>query len=107
MQLLFSKDARVTKFPTVTHTSLQEINNSLPIVGDRYTTTRTRDAVASLIMTIQAFDPPSYWYNLSSNNNGSLCQLLLLEESIFLIYFNKMWTYSSKSCLRRNDYDNS
>ena len=35
-------------------------------------------------MSIEAFDPPSYWYNLSSNNDGSLCKLLLLKECIFL-----------------------
>ena len=60
MQSLFSKDARVTKCPTVTHKRLQEINNSLHIVGDRYISTRTRDAFVSLIMPIQACDPPSY-----------------------------------------------
>ena len=35
-------------------------------------------------MPIEFFDPPSYWYNLSSNNDGSLCKLLLLEECMFL-----------------------
>ena len=35
-------------------------------------------------MSIQAFDPSSYWYNLSSYNDGSLCNLLLLEECIFI-----------------------
>ena len=34
-------------------------------------------------MSIQAYNTPSFWYNLSSNNEGSLCQLLLLEECIF------------------------
>ena len=34
-------------------------------------------------MSIQAYDSPYFWYNLSSNNEGSLCQLLLLEECIF------------------------
>ena len=34
-------------------------------------------------MSIQAYDSPSFWYNLSSNNEGSLCQLLLLEACIF------------------------
>ena len=32
----------------------------------------------------EVFDPPSYWYNLSSNNDGILCKLLLLEKCIFL-----------------------
>ena len=35
-------------------------------------------------MSIQAFGPPFYWYNLWSNNDGSLCKLLLLEECIFV-----------------------
>ena len=34
-------------------------------------------------MSIQTYDSPSFWYNLSSNNEGSLCQLLLLEQCIF------------------------
>ena len=34
-------------------------------------------------MSIQAYGSPSYWCNLSSNNEGSLCQLLLLKECIF------------------------
>ena len=34
-------------------------------------------------MSIQAYDSPSFWYKLLSNNEGSLCQLLLLEECIF------------------------
>ena len=35
-------------------------------------------------MSSEVFDPPSYWYNLSSNNDGILCKLLLLEKCIFL-----------------------
>ena len=34
-------------------------------------------------MSIYAYESQSYWYNLSSDNEGSLCQLLLLEERIF------------------------
>ena len=79
MRSLYSKDIRVTKCQLITHTSLQENNNSLPIVGDRYSSTRTRDAFVSLIASIQAFGPPSYWYNSSSEKDGSLCQLLLLD----------------------------
>ena len=60
MQLLYSKDARVTKYRPITRTSLQDNSNSLPIVGDRYSTTRTRNVFASLSMVIEAFGPPSY-----------------------------------------------
>ena len=35
-------------------------------------------------MSIQTFDPPSCWYNLSSYNDGSVFKLLLLEERIFI-----------------------
>ena len=83
MQSLLSTDARVRKCPTTTRTNLQGSINSLAIVGDRCKSTRTRDAFASLIISIQAYESPSYWYTLSSNNEGSVCQLLLLEECIF------------------------
>ena len=72
--------ARVTKCGPITHTSLLENTISLPIVGDMYSCTRTRNTFASLIMIIGAFDSPSYCYKLSSNNEGSLCKLFLLEE---------------------------
>ena len=87
MQSLFSKDARVTKCQTHIHPNLQYNINPLHIVGDQYSRTRTRDAFASLIILIQAFDPSSYWYNLSSNKNEILCQLLLLEECIFYLHW--------------------
>ena len=83
MQSLLSTDARVKKCPTTTSTNLQGSTNSLAIAGDRYNGTRTRNPFASLIMSIQAYDSPSFWYNLSSNNEGCLCQLLLLKECIF------------------------
>ena len=89
IQSLYSKDARVTKCQPITRTSVQDNSNVLPIVGDRYSTTRTRNAFASLIMTIEAFDSPSYWYNLSSNNDGRLCKLLLLKECMFLFILIK------------------
>ena len=84
MQSLYSKDARVIRCRPITRTSLQDNINSLPIVGNRYSTARTRNAFVSLIISIEAFGPPSYWYSLSSNNDGSLCKLLLLEEWIIL-----------------------
>ena len=83
MQSLLSADTRVSKCPTTTRTNLQGSTNSLAIVGDRNNSTRTRDAFASLIISIQSYNSPSFWYNLSSNNEGSLCQLLLLEQCIF------------------------
>ena len=38
MQSLYSKDTRVTKYRTITRASLQDDSNSLPIIGDRYST---------------------------------------------------------------------
>ena len=84
MQSLFSKDARDTKCQRHIHPNLQDNINPLPIVGDRYSSTRTRDAFASLIISIEAFDPQSYWFNLSSNKDGSVCPLFLFEECFFL-----------------------
>ena len=37
-----------------------------------------------LIMYIEVFNPPSYWYKLSSNNEEILCKLFLVKEFIFL-----------------------
>ena len=84
MRSLYSKYACVTKFRVITNTSLQENNNSLPTVGDRYSSSRTRNAFASLNISIQDFDTPSYRYNLLSYNDGNLCKLLLLEECTFI-----------------------
>ena len=92
MQSLYSKDDRVTKYRPIAHTSLQDNINSLPFIDGRYSTTRARNVCASLIMSTEAFGPPSYWCNLSSNNDESLCKLLLLQKSILLIYFDKMST---------------
>ena len=86
----------MTKCRPITRTSLQDNINSLPIVGGRYSTTRTRNAFALLIISIEAFDPSSYCYNLSSNNDGSLCKLLLLEECIFLSMLIKCWLIRRK-----------
>ena len=89
MRSLYSNDVRVTKCRVITHTILQENDNSLPTVGDRYSSARTRNAFASLIMSIQAFDSTSYWYNLSSYIDMSLCKLLILEECIFISFLLK------------------
>ena len=83
VQSLLSIDTRARKYPTTTRTNLQGSISSLAIVGDRYNSTRTRGTFDSLIISIQAYESPSYWYTLSSNNEGSVCQLLLLEECIF------------------------
>ena len=35
-------------------------------------------------MSIKPLEPPSYWYNLSDNGKGSLCELFRLEDCVFL-----------------------
>ena len=84
MRSLYSKKTRVKKYRVITYTSLKENNNSRSTVSDRYSRTRMWNTLDSLIMLIQAFDLPSYWYNLSSYNDGFFCKLLLLEECIFI-----------------------
>ena len=59
-------------------------NISLPTVDDRYSFTRARNALVSLITSIESLEPLSYWYSISDNGIGSLCELFRLEECEFL-----------------------
>ena len=70
--------------PPVIHTNLLKRNISLPTVDDKYSFTRARNALALLITSIESLEPPSYWYNISDNSIGSLCELFRLEEYVFL-----------------------
>ena len=81
---LSSKDITVTKCPPVIHTNLFKSNSSLPAVYDKYLFTRARNALASLIASIESIETPSYWYNLSDNSKGGLCELFRLEDCVFL-----------------------
>ena len=81
---LSSKDARVTRYPPFIRTNFLQRNKPLPPVDDKYSFTRARNALVLLIMSIESLEPPSYWYNLSSNGIGSLCELFRLEECVFL-----------------------
>ena len=47
-------------------------------------------------MSIESFDPPSCWYNLSRYNEGSLCKLLLLEEYMLLSMLENCGLISQK-----------
>ena len=84
ISLLSFKDITVTKYPPVIRTNLVKTNNSLSAVDNKYSFTRARNALASLIMSIKSLEPPSYWCNLSDNSKGSLCKLFRLEDSVFL-----------------------
>ena len=105
MQSSYSQDDRVIKYRPITQTNLQGNNISLHIVGDMYLRTRTQNTFATLIMPIENFDHPSYWYNLSRYNDGSLCKLHFLEF-FFSSMLEKCRLISRKSVRvkRKNNY---
>ena len=92
---LSSKDDTVTKFPYFVRTKLRQSNIPLPIVNDKYSFTRACNALVSLITSIESLESPSYWYNISDNGMGSLCELFLLQDCVF-IYNENMWYNSTK-----------
>ena len=53
-------------------------------MDDKYSFTRARNALLVLITSIESLEPPSYWYNITENSIGSLCELFRLEECVFL-----------------------
>ena len=77
---LLSKDVTVTKCPPFIRTNLFQRNISLPTVDDKYSFTRARNALESLITSIESLNPPSYWYSIYGNDIGSLCELLDLKN---------------------------
>ena len=78
------QDGTVKKSPYFVNTKLRQSNITLPIVDDKYSFTRARDALVDLITSIESLEPPSYWYNISDNGIGSLCEFFRLEECVFL-----------------------
>ena len=72
------------KSPYFVNTKLRQSNITLHIVDDKYSFTRARHALVDLITSIESLEPPSYWYNISNNSIGSLCELFRLEECVFL-----------------------
>ena len=81
---LSSKDITVTKCPPVVHTYFFKRNISLPTVDDKYSCTKARNILALLITSIESLEPQSYWYNISDNGKGSLCESFRLEYCVFL-----------------------
>ena len=77
------EDITATKSPTGIRINLFKRNSSLSTVGDKYSFTRARNALTSLITSIQSLEPLSYWYNISDNSIGSLCELFRLEYCVF------------------------
>ena len=82
--LLSSQDDTVKKSPYFVRTKLRQSNIPLPIVDDKYSFTRARNALVALITSIESLEPPSHWYKISENAVGSLCELFRLEECVFL-----------------------
>ena len=74
----------MTKCRRFVRTKVRQSNITLPIVDDKYSFTRSRIVLVSLITSIESLEPPSYWYNISDNGIGSLCELFKLEEYVFL-----------------------
>ena len=70
-----SKDITITKGPTVIRTIFFKRNSSLSTVGDKYSVTRACNTFASLITSIQSLEPSLYWFKISDNGIGSLCEL--------------------------------
>ena len=81
---LSSKDSTVKKGSIGIRTHLFKINSSLSTVSDKYSFTRARNTLDSLITSIRSLEPPSYWYNISDNDKGSSCELFRLEDCVFL-----------------------
>ena len=80
---LSSKDITVTKDPTGIRTYLFNMNSSLSTMNHKYSFTRARNVLASLITSIQRLEHPLYWHNISDNSIGSVCELFRLENCVF------------------------
>ena len=82
---LSSKVITGTKCSPVIHTNLFKRNISLPTVDDKYSFTRAHNTLVLLITSIESLEPPLYWYNISNNSKGSLCELFRLENCVCVL----------------------
>ena len=82
---LLSKDNTVSNGPANLSSNLFKRNISLSTVGDKYSFTRARNALALLISSIDSLESPSYWHKISDNGMGSLCELFLLQDCVFYL----------------------
>ena len=81
---LSSKDNTVSNGPANLSSNLLKRNILLSTIGDNYSFTRARNALALPISSIDSLESPSYWYNISDNGMGSLCELFLLQDCVFI-----------------------
>ena len=82
---LSSKDATVTKSPNFVRANLFHRDITLPTVDDKYSFTRAHNTLVLLITSIESLEPPLYWYNISNNSKGSLCELFRLENCVCVL----------------------
>ena len=80
---LSSKDITVTKDPTGIRTYVFNRNSSLSTMSHKYSFTRARNVLASLITSIQRLEHPLYLHNISDNSIGSVYELFRLENCVF------------------------
>ena len=81
---LFPQDVTVTRCRPIVHTNVFKSDSSLSVVDINYSFTRACNALASLITSIESLESPPFWYNLSDNGTGSVCELLKLEDCVCL-----------------------
>ena len=81
---LLSKDNTVSSGQANLSSNLCKRNISLSTVSDKYSFTRARNTLALLISSIDSLESQSYWYNISDNGMGSLCEIFVLQECVFL-----------------------
>ena len=82
---LLSKDNTVSNGPANLSSNLLKRNISLSTEGDNYSFTRARNALTLLILSIDSLESLPYWYNISDNGMGSLCELFLLQDCVFYL----------------------
>ena len=75
---LLLKDTIVTRCRPILHIFFKS-NSSLPVVDDKYSFTRDRNALASLITSMESLEPLLFCYNLSDNSAGIFADYLDLK----------------------------
>ena len=82
---LSSKDITMKVGPANLSSNLLKRNISLSTEGEKYSFTRVRNILVLSISSIDSLESPSYWYNISDNGMGSLCELFLLQDCVFYL----------------------
>ena len=83
---------------------LRHSNIPLPIIDNKYYFARARNALVSLITSIEGLEPPSQWYRIPENGVGSLCELFRLEECVFLSIMRACGLICQKMASEKSSY---